>query len=1144
MSIRASGWWWGFEILALAWAVLGLAVQAQFVVAAEEGAVPADQAVLEVPAPSGAAVSLDDKDQGEKREFTFAGLRPGQYATPELRVRFKDGEVIERRVLLRGGWRVRLPLHSQAGLAGRPELVVQTGHTYDIRSVAISPDGRYILTGSSDTTAALWEAGTGRKIRTFQGHTRSVKAVAFSPDGKLVLTGAEDETAALWDAGSGRQIRTFKGHAYSVDAVAFSPDGKHVLTGSFDRRANLWEAGSGKKVRIFEGHANPVEAVAFSPDGKQVLTGSSDNTAVLWETASGRKSRTFEGHIGSVSAVAFSPDGKHVLTGSTDHTAVLWEADSGRKVRTFQGHTDFVRAVAFSPDGKHVLTGSDDKTAALWDADSGRRIRSLNGHTGLVRAVAFSPDGKQVLTGSDDHTAALWEVAGGRKIRSFEGHTDFVSALAVSPDGKQVATSFGDTAVLWDTGSGRQVRTFRGHTGGVFALAFSPDGKHVLTGSHDQTAMLWETDSGRKVRTFEGHTGGVWKVAFSPDGKHVLTGSQDKTAALWEAASGRKVHSFKGHYEGVDAVAVGPDGKYILTGSVFDAVLWEADSGRKVRTFPGRAVLFSPDGKHVLTEKEVLLGSREKAATLWEIGSGQEVRTFQGRAVAFSPDGKHVLTGSGRTSTLWETDSGRKVHTFQDLMAAAAFSPEGRRLLTHSGETVALWDLATGDELARLLSLDGGKDWLVVSPEGFFDGSPQGRQKVAYRVGGGLTVVPVDRFFQDFYRPGLFAESFRGQRPLPGVDFARQRPPSVRIVSPKAGAVEMPQVALEAEASDEGGGVSGPFLYHNGARVLASGTAEKEGKVVKRRFAVTLVQGDNRLEVRAASADGSWESEPALLSLRYDKPLDKPDLHLVAVGVSRYAQGSFRLKFARADAEAIVKLFQDRGPALYRKVHVTPLLDEQATGANVRKALREVAEQARAQDTLLLFVAGHGAMVGQRYYFLPHDFTTRPGAGLDDEVREQGIAADVLGDFLSAGPALRRLLILDTCASGGAVGLFQVASRNPFAFRGAVERLGRSQGVYVLAVAAATEEAKEPEALGHGVLSYALLAGLKAVRKGPLEDKGIQPSGSGGVVDVLEWFAFAAGHVPRLTKEFCGQEQNVHTAGRGGSFPVLPLEKP
>jgi hypothetical protein len=456
-----------------------------------------------------------------------------------------------------------------------------------------------------------------------------------------------------------------------------------------------------------------------------------------------------------------------------------------------------------------------------------------------------------------------------------------------------------------------------------------------------------------------------------------------------------------------------------------------------------------------------------------------------------------------------------------------------------------LWDLASGDELAQLISL-GGPGWLVVTPNGLFDGSAEGRQKVSFRIPNRRGLVPVDRFFQDFFTPGLLPVLWRGERRMPGGEVSATSAPTVRILSPRqGGAVTDRTVTLEVEVRDEGGGIQGPWLFHNGARVLVNQDKEKRDRAVRCRFSVELVEGDNRLEIHAAAAEGAREeSEPATLALRYEKPLDRPTLHLVAVGVSKYAQGSLQLKFARADAEALAGLFDGRGKALYQEVKLHPLLDEAATRQKITTTLSKVAQQARTQDTLLLFVAGHGTLVGQRYYFIPHDFRTQSGKSRDEDVREQGIPADILSDFLSSGPALKRMLILDTCASGGAVDLFRVASRNPFALRGEIERLSRSQGVFVLAASAATEEAKEPEPLGHGALSYALLAGLKAVNKGPLEGRSAQPSGPQQLVDVLEWFGFAAGQVPRLTREYCGQEQNVHHAGKGSSFPVLPLAIP
>jgi WD40 repeat protein len=647
----------------------------------------------------------------------------------------------------------------------------------------------------------------------------------------------------------------------------------------------------------------------------------------------------------------------------------------------------------------------------------------------------------------------------------------------------------------------------------VNAVAFSTDGRHVVTGSGDKTAVLWDGVRGQKVRTFEGHTGWVQAVALSPDGKHLVTGSQDRTAALWEVATGRRACSFTGHTNNVLAVSFSPDGKQVLTGALdHTAALWEADTGRRLRSFAGH--------------------------------SGAV------RAVTFSVDGKHVITGSeDNTAILWEADTGRKLQELTGHTAsvtAVRFSTANRYIVTASGDgTMRLWEIATGDELARLVSLDGGKYWLVVTPEGLFEGSEGGRQQVAFRVGGGLRVVPVDRFFQGLHYPGLLDELLHGKRPLPARELALQLPPVLRITSPTGGVALEAQVTVEVEATDNGGGVSGPWLMHNGARVIAPSTSERTGKVTRQRFTVSLVQGNNHVEVRAASADGSWESEPDRLILRYEKLLERPQLHIVAAGISKYADDGLSLKFAAADARAVADLFQRRGKGrkgLYRDVQAQVLLDGDATAAGVRRAFAQVKEKARPQDTLLVFLAGHGTMIGQRYYFIPHEFK-RSDAGMEDDVRRQCLSHDALGDLIEAVPALKRVVIFDTCASGGAVGLART-TRDPFVLQGAVERLGRNRGVFAIAAAASMEEAQEVKELGHGVLSYALLAGLNAVDRGPLQEEWVRPGGDEGVVDVLEWFAFAAGHVPRLTKELCGQEQNVHTAGRGGNFPVLPLEGP
>jgi len=305
--------------------------------------------------------------------------------------------------------------------------------------------------GTTPLKDSSLELGTVSIVQKFVGHTDQVRTVALSGDGKRVLTGSSDNTASLWDAADGKKIQTFQGHSGEVRGVALSADGKRVLSGSYDMTASLWDAASGKKIQTFLGHSDWVLGVALSGDGKYAVSGSVDKTAILWDAADGKKIQTFQGHTSEVGGVAVSGDGKLVLTGSGDGKAILWDAASGNKLQTFQGHTDVVTSVALSGDGKLVLTGSWDKTASLWDAASGKKIQTFAGHTNKVLSVALSEGGRFALTGSMDYTACLWATASSRKIKTFEGHTAGVYGVAMTGDARRFITGSADnTAILWE----------------------------------------------------------------------------------------------------------------------------------------------------------------------------------------------------------------------------------------------------------------------------------------------------------------------------------------------------------------------------------------------------------------------------------------------------------------------------------------------------------------------------------------------------------------------------------------------------------------------------------------------------------------------------------------------------------------------
>jgi WD40 repeat protein len=315
-------------------------------------------------------------------------------------------------------------------------------------------------------------APTWRCVHTLVGHSSAVTSVAFSPDGATLASGSEDKTIEIWKLDVGKRWYTLTGHSDWVTCVAFSPNGATLASGGRDKMIHIWDLNKGKWWYALTGHSDRVSAVAFSSNGEVLASSSRDKTVQLWNLNKGRWMSTLTGHAEGVEAVAFSPGGEFLVTGSRDKTVRLWDWQAGKSICTLADHRDWVRSTVFAPislagqtppapplargwvgEGLILAGGSRDGTAKLWRVDSegrGMLLRSMRDNSGDVLCMAFSPDGRVLATGSRDGTIYLWDAEGAGLLEILAGHVGEVLSVAFSADGGSLASGGADRIVkIW-----------------------------------------------------------------------------------------------------------------------------------------------------------------------------------------------------------------------------------------------------------------------------------------------------------------------------------------------------------------------------------------------------------------------------------------------------------------------------------------------------------------------------------------------------------------------------------------------------------------------------------------------------------------------------------------------------------------------
>ena len=1055
---------------------------------------------------------------------------------------------------------------SSSGRTTEPILRIESGgHMALIRRVIFSKDGKYLISVSDDKTIRVWDLLTGKVARTIRGEIGNdlqggIYAADLSPDNHWLAVGGlmpfslKDGVSSLEDSGlirlydfvSGDQIGSLRGQkSGSVSDLKFSPDGRYLASmGPADNTVRIWDFKNRKLVHLIKNANEPVfpnadetvfnPALAWSPNGERLayFTSQGAQQATLWDiknitSGKAEKITNLTGHGGIVGSVIFSPDSQYLLTSGHENSIQLWDGKSGRFLRTFLKSPQLIVGTSFSPDGKNLLTRSvPDSTEGvksagfpgqIWSFPEGNLITTFNQNeqNEFFLAGTISFDGQVAATADTDGKIFVWRIQDGKNVRLLEGVSQGIYSVGISANGQSIAwgttppcpgedcdnalgvldQSFNlnnlNKTELKDFSSFNRAVAKKGNMS-LVPVKVGPLNRplhlEVQTEGKPQARTPSRTIYSYSHRTF----------TFTPDGKIFLGGGQEGLLTLYRSNDGQPIARLTGHAGQVTAVAISSDGKWAVTGAKDQTIcLWRLEG---IDLSPPHPAV---DWEDDLIEQQIIL-LKEK---------------YPGEVI------DHELITKNRNMILDE---------FKQIL--------GKENLD---QYIAGYRFARLPTVSPALSIFAGNnhEWVAWTPEGFFAASKDGAKLIGYHLNRGsdrnADFVEIDRLYALFYRPDLVAKKLQGgnlaeeaSRFNVGKVLEGGMPPRVAFISPKSeGKFDQREIALEVEFTDLGGGVGSVLLQINGVTI---GKQEDEGRgiglidshrknVLKWKQLVSLQPGENVISVTAYNKANTVESNPANVTLFVkDAISEPPTLYLLAIGINKYRDHDLSLKYAAHDAQSIYEGLKNSAGSIFKEVKVISLIDDQATTSGMEEAFKKMSSQAKSNDLFVLYLAGHGLTFDGRFYFIPQEFVYQS----EDSVPKKAISQERIQQWLASIPALKSVILIDTCNSGS----YAEAMARGMAEKTAIDKLTRATGRATIVASSKTQVALEGYK-GHGVFTYVLLEGLKgaAYKKSGNQD---------GQITVNDIGQYVADEVPRITFKQFGYEQFPMQNLHGNNFPI------
>jgi len=613
-----------------------------------------------------------------------------------------------------------------------PLLRTLRGHRYPIQAVAITKDGRWVISGSRASigwggTIKVWDLATGKE-QELQGHHEGIEGITVTPDGQRVISASADYTLKVWNLMTGEEEQTLNGHRMEINAVVVTSDGESVISVSDDRKLKVWDLATGTEILTLRGHMDWIRTVAVTPDGQWAVSGDEGGVLKVWNLVKGKEVRTLNGHTDKIEAVAITSDGQCVISGDRSGIIKIWDLATGKEKYVLPGHAKSVNALALLPNEQRIISGSQDRTLKIWNITTGTEEITLHGHTKGINAVAVTLDGQRMVSGSFDGTLKIWNLS--MKVKAWvpHGHKAKVTGIVTTLNGRRAISFSNDkTLKMWGLETGREIFTLPGHMEQICAVTVTPDGRWAVSGDKNGVLKVWNLVMGKETQTLNGHKDRINSVAVTSDGQQIVSVSDDYTLKVWRLDTGEEQNLPQEEATKVKAVTALSEEQRVVSVSLNGTLkVWNTITGSNLCTIPGQEkwidkMFITPSERWAISWGG---GFSEGKIIVYDLEMKRKKLSLSGHtssinSVAMTPDGHYMISAGSWDNLLKVWNLEKETVTEIGIQANdVAVTPDGRRAISVSDDwTLRVWDLER-KEIITTFSADGEIDVCAVASDG------------------------------------------------------------------------------------------------------------------------------------------------------------------------------------------------------------------------------------------------------------------------------------------------------------------------------------------------------------------------------------------------------------------------------------------